>query len=449
MLSIPGTALHSRYSLDHTPSKLVNDPIHGHVRIPGECMKIVDTPTFQRLRDLYQLGTTYLVFPGASHHRFEHSLGVCHLAGQMAQNLAQTVEQPAEYQRRIELVRIAGLCHDLGHGPFSHVFESWAKSLGPQFQDWEHEDMSCRLLDNLLTGDIGNYDTEEVKFMQNAIRGESMGHEEDGWLFQIVKNQKNSVDVDKFDYLARDSYMLGMKSTYDCSRLMNHSRAIGGDICFHKKEAYNVYELFHTRYALFKQVYTHRVGRAIEFMLMDVLNAADPYMHYSERLWDVNEYWKLTDSVLRDIEFSTCEELREARSIMERVRRRNLYKLVAEVLLPANNGLPDLAGAEREIASLGDAGLKESDLILEGVSLNYAMKDKNPVDNVKFFVSSQTSVAVTVPKQHVSLLIPDQFEERHVRLFCRNPSPIVMAPAREAFAKWLKERGLEPIPDDR
>lgn len=82
---------------------------------------------------------------------------------------------------------------------------------------------------------------------------------------------RNSIDVDKFDYLARDCYNLGMKSSYDSSRLMNNSRVINGEICFHAKEAYNLYEIFHTRYSLHKMVYQHRVNKCIEFMVSDAL----------------------------------------------------------------------------------------------------------------------------------------------------------------------------------
>jgi HD superfamily phosphohydrolase len=87
----------------------------------------MDTPQFQRLRELKQLGATYFVFPGASHNRFEHSLGVCHLAGQMVDRIRRVESQKKDgivvTQQDTTLVRVAGLCHDIAHGPFSHVFE--------------------------------------------------------------------------------------------------------------------------------------------------------------------------------------------------------------------------------------------------------------------------------------------------------------------------------------
>jgi len=85
---------------------------------------------------------------------------------------------------------------------------------------------------------------------------------ERGFLFDIVANKRNSVDVDKFDYISRDCHHVGIKTSYDFSRLMNFNRVINGEICFHAKEAFNIYEMFHTRYSLFKRIYTHRVGES-------------------------------------------------------------------------------------------------------------------------------------------------------------------------------------------
>jgi hypothetical protein len=99
-------------------SKVVNDSVHGHLTLPSYCVDVVDTPQFQRLRDLKQLGVTYFVFPGASHNRFEHCLGVSHLAGKFLKKLDSNSNEPQLVTKReIKLVRLAGLCHgkDLHH----------------------------------------------------------------------------------------------------------------------------------------------------------------------------------------------------------------------------------------------------------------------------------------------------------------------------------------------
>lgn len=104
-------------------------------------------------------------------------------------------------------------------------------------------------------------------------------YEDRKFLFDIVANKKNSVDVDKFDYIERDTYNLGLRSSYDPKRLLVYSRVINNEICYHQKEVYNVYEMFHTRYSLFKQIYTHRVGKAIELMIVDAFMAASKFLN--------------------------------------------------------------------------------------------------------------------------------------------------------------------------
>ena len=109
----------------------------------------MDTPQFQRLRDLKQLGCAYLVFPGASHNRFEHCIGVSHLAQQMMDHLAVTQPELQITEHEILLVKIAGLCHDLGHGPFSHCWEEFIHAENPN-STFRHERMSLQMLEWLI-----------------------------------------------------------------------------------------------------------------------------------------------------------------------------------------------------------------------------------------------------------------------------------------------------------
>ena len=105
-------------------SKLIYDPIHGYITFNSLELNIIDSSIFKRLQNIKQLGTCHYVFPGANHTRFSHSLGTCYLAGKLLESIHQRQPDIGITAREIQLVKIAGLCHDLGHGPFSHTFDN-------------------------------------------------------------------------------------------------------------------------------------------------------------------------------------------------------------------------------------------------------------------------------------------------------------------------------------
>lgn len=161
-------------------NKIFNDAVHGHIELHDACVKIIDTPQFQRLRDLKQLGGVYLVFPmvslataathavklrhltmsflihlQASHNRFEHSIGVSYLAGHFAQSLKDRQPELNITDTEVLCCKIAGLCHDLGHGVLSHGFDSFIRSPEINDQDWTHEKGSLLMLDYLIANNPG------------------------------------------------------------------------------------------------------------------------------------------------------------------------------------------------------------------------------------------------------------------------------------------------------
>jgi HD superfamily phosphohydrolase len=219
-------------------------------------LQFVDTPEFQRLRELKQLGSTYFVFPGGSHNRFEHSLGVAFLAEQMLKSIGEKQPDLELKPREVFLVKVAGLCHDLGHGPFSHVFDNLViPSIAPELASWSHEKASLMMLDRIIDTQGIEIDSCEHKMIHELIHpSKNLLGSERRFLYDVVSNSRNSVDVDKFDYLARDCHNLGIKGHYDHRRLLHNCRVIDDEICYSSKQVYDVYELFHTRYSLFKQV---------------------------------------------------------------------------------------------------------------------------------------------------------------------------------------------------
>jgi len=192
----------------------IRDPIHGFIyREPRE-KKIVDTKVFQRLRRLKQLALASLVYPGAVHSRFEHSLGSFHIAREVASRLL-----PNESDR--ELVRLAALLHDIGHGPFSHVSE-------PILQRFSTVDLGSdrQQIHEIISSKIIQTDRELLRILGEEQCGDITRLMSGSYGYRILKDiVSGPLDVDKQDYLLRDSYFCGVKyGVYDLHRLIDALR---------------------------------------------------------------------------------------------------------------------------------------------------------------------------------------------------------------------------------
>ncbi|TRY56055.1 hypothetical protein DNTS_017904 [Danionella cerebrum] len=436
--------LHSLRKLWHfSPEsmKVFNDPIHGHIELHPLLLRFIDTPQFQRLRHIKQLGGTYLVFPGASHNRFEHSVGVGYLAGCLGMALRDRQPELCITKQDVLCVQIAGLCHDLGephfavpkhwkklestklvpagqtvsagfiqkpmvllsvgiqkgftvssesghthshditqcsgvapavllgnvvdvwfisdrlrvwrhgrgcHGPFSHMFDGLFIPKARPGKKWKHEMASVQMFDHLVQENAlepvmlqhGLRLPDDLTFIKEQIAGplesavlDSTG---EGWsshpsqcdmftpqwpyqgrpmqksfLYEIVANKRNGIDVDKWDYFARDCYHLGIQNNFDYKRFLKFARVceVKGrkHICTRDKEVGNLYDMFHTRNCLHRRAYQHKVGNIIETMITEAFVKADPHIRIqgssgktftlSSAVEDMEAYTKLTENM--------------------------------------------------------------------------------------------------------------------------------------------------------
>lgn len=415
-------------------NKILNDPIHGYINLSDYLLKFIDTHEFQRLRYLKQLGCINYIFPGASHSRFEHSLGVCHLAEKWLTKLKNDQPELEITNKDIKLVSLAGLCHDLGHGCFCHAFEHWVKYVKPEL-NWKHEEMSIKMVNFIIDKYSIDIEQQDIRFVENLILGKRKNNFDKLFLFDIVSNDRNSIDVDKFDYLIRDAQFTGFKANYDYARLINFSKVISNEICFYYKEAYNIYEMFHVRYLLHKQIYNHKVSKAIEFMVKDALILADPVLKIFDSIDKPQEFSSLNDNILYLISSSNDNNLYQSKKLIERIESRNLYKCANEILIPfekIENAKQQLF-TEKNIVT--NSNLTMDDFILTDVTLNYAMKEKNPIDNVHFY-DKFGDQKKKILKKDVSLLIPENFSEYYVRIYVKDKSKFEMA--HDVFNKLIK-----------
>lgn len=244
----------------------IRDPIYGFIMPSDIELKIINTAVFQRLRRIRQLAMAYLVYPSANHTRFEHSLGVFHIAGRLAEKL---LPGPENKDNR-DLVRLAALLHDVGHGPFSHSSEDILTKFGklPEvaLTNKIHEAITFAIIkdDPELKELLGNEQRERIV---GLLSGKSV---DQSLMRQIVSGP---MDADKMDYLLRDSYYCGVKyGLFDLDRMLNIVTQVNEVQDRHlgiKADGINTLEqYFLAKYYMTTQVYSHKIRRVSDAMIL-------------------------------------------------------------------------------------------------------------------------------------------------------------------------------------
>jgi HD superfamily phosphohydrolase len=243
----------------------IKDPVHGYVYITEAEKNIIDSYPMQRLRRLRQLAGSEYVYPGANHTRFEHCLGVMYLAGHVLENpnISRIVND-----EEVDMCRISALLHDCGHGPFSHVFEHLLiKDL-----DKTHEDITSWIVEKSEVAD----DLSKMGYNPKEVGGLAVGklHKKNrAFLDQIISS---AVDVDKQDFIVRDTYHTGAEYGFiDVYRLIHALDLLGENLAV-ELGALSALEAFViARIESFKSIYFHRVGRAAQIMLATAMDKAN------------------------------------------------------------------------------------------------------------------------------------------------------------------------------
>lgn len=625
--------------------KVFNDSVHGHIEMPSLLVSIIDTPEFQRLRWIKQLGMTYFVYPGASHNRFEHSLGVSYLAGELAKTLQTNQKKLDITDEDILCVQIAGLCHDLGHGPFSHLFdESFLPRVKPKYAE-KHEGLSVKMFDYMMKKNnlrekfekakLGERDIKfikeqifcekanlkarsdhqpsnasatelafskkdvfevlemylevrnaerkkglipvsklkvtassdhhppdksvsELQFNENdefivskeaqdyilvkdsskrvgfvpvsklklkatedhkhdekitelsfstndkfVVKKSSLGHnyikvkttkgisgfaplsmveklwpyegrgKEKSFLYEIVANKRNGIDVDKWDYFARDSLYLGVSCSFDWRRCMMFARVLEKDgekqICTRDKEVTNLYSMFHTRYTLHQRAYQHKVSKILESMIVDALEYANDFLTFpdengkgvrmSESINNMAVYAKLTDNVIwKILEVPQADgkgpdrPIDKAKGLIQRILERNLYRPAGHVQLVPPVFDIKAETARKEIGGIlskeTNGKLSEDDISIHIAAFNYGMRGQDPMKNVLFYNKTDTEKYVERSEllYENSMDLPTRFEEKHLRV-CSKDGKDESCDVENAFQKWCAAKNLKYKPE--
>lgn len=454
--------------------KIICDKIHQFVEFDKWIFEnIIDNPFFQRLRHLSQLGACQYVYPGATHTRFEHSLGVGFLSAKYFTHFANELNislRDREVNRMLMCVQIAGLCHDLGHGPFSHTFESFYVNYKKKKSErkWNHERMSLKIVERIVENIMDNsevLDRNDIKTIQKLIYGRpcyvnnSVGLDPiDSLLeasFDIVCNNLNGLDADKFDYLQRDATIApnnGTLPALNCNRLCDRSTIVDSRIVYNKKEIHTVWSVYLNRFSMFKHVYTHDKIRAMELMLCDGFRLSDHIFHWTDVLENIDTFLDFTDyTIIMDIK-------REAKRRKADEKMKHAANLINAVVCNRNSDYtyrfidnfnitePSLINyfkeitTESRIARYAD-GLNPEDIVIDWNDLNYGMGPKDPFDFV-YFINSGDRNTVFRANAEDRGTYPKYFQEYNVRLYCKNKKATHLA--NEAF-RHFKTTDVYPI----
>lgn len=309
--------------------KSVHDPLYGFIDLDETELAIIDSAPFRRLHRLKQLGQAYVVYPSAHHVRFEHSLGVCHLAGKVAAALGLDEE-------RRRLVRLAGLLHDIGHGPFSHLFEEVLAQVNADDPGVDHEAVSKMIIrDNPEISGILGSDAEKVVCILDHRQVPGWDIEDSLMAAEIISGP---LDVDRMDYLRRDSYHLGVAyGHFDLDQLIHTmTRSINSDgirrIAVDIKGWGAAVQYMLGRYLMHAQVYQHHTITVANRMCQAAVNAAADAgivaglsvtsPHFLDRYLGMDDQ-SVVDAILGSDG--------PARRMMEQVRSRNLLKRCYEL----------------------------------------------------------------------------------------------------------------------
>ncbi|KAF9610876.1 hypothetical protein IFM89_025338 [Coptis chinensis] len=329
---------------------------------------------------------------------------------------------------------------------------------------WSHEDMSVDMVDYIV--DEHHIDVDSGILKRAKTCGKLCGLlkqfinlglcgllfldalERNVFLYDIVANGRNGIDVDKFDYIKRDCRACGLGFNFQFERLMETMRVMGDEICYPAKEYLSVQKLFATRPDLYRTVYTHAKVKAIELMIVDALAKANSYLNISSHINDPSEYWKvlraikqLDDTIVKTIETATEGELKESRDLILRICRRDLYQFCNEYAVPKDKLEHFKTITAQDIVCSQKASgvtLNEEDVAVCNVKIDLTRGRSNPLERQDYESGDKFSVS----DDRISHLLPTSYQDMIVRVYSKKPK--LVEAISEAFENFrLKTYGVK------
>jgi HD superfamily phosphohydrolase len=422
--------------------KIIFDNIHKQIYLSNYAVKIIDNIWFQRLRYIGQLGMCSYIWPSANHTRFAHSIGTyltCsvvlsairknsnkkHLDYCISQieDLKDSFnnESPSFNDWICELIKLAGLCHDLGHNAYSHSFDYLLDKNTDK--EAKHEYRSGTILEKIIKEEKMNITQKEINFIKKLIDPDSTCS---GFVFQIVSNNLNSIDSDKMDYIERDSNSIKQNFGFNWEILAKNIAVIDNTICYRQQFSNSIYAMFNARYQLHKQMYHHPKVLSIQFMYQDIIKLLDEKYEFSKAIYD-DTFLKITDSrltnLIEDLDPTKNKEEKKALEIYNRIIKRKLYKHVGTLIQRVDPDIsdfkPNMLSIE-DICILSDGKIRSDEIIIYETKLGYiGGNKKNPLCNVYLYSKKNSLTKLKLRVEDIAGLTLGACQEYNAFYFCK------------------------------
>eukprot|EP00210_Caulerpa_lentillifera_P002309 g2216.t1 len=454
---LPTTQTKSRFvrdSEDRISHRVFKDRIHGSYSLSSVTCAAIETKPFQRLRRITQLGVCPFVFHEAHHSRYEHSLGVAHLAGVFAKTLLR--QQMEKYSSEaIECftlrLEVAGLLHDVGHGPGSHV---WEHSVLPALgcKDWSHEKMSLQLVDYVFEEAKLEEEFQWTETDRSIIKALISGDKQNVFstpfgefplfLFDIVNNSDSGFDVDKLDYLQRDSHYTKIPVEAPYNEFLSLAKVVGDKIVYPRSMASNLSKVYADRMNLHREVYSKETCKAIDLMVTDALSEVGDKMDLIIKSKNPAKFIDLKDKLICEFQKSCSSNsagAQRAKAIFNRVYQGDYYTCCGETKFPSESmSTPiDKVTAQDIINCLprGQTDVSVDDIHVVIVCIDQALKDDTSIID--------TSSSGNDSDEYCA--IEDMIKtckKKWLRVYCKNAAH--EDATKDAFAAW-KNQNLPPM----
>ena len=375
----------------------IKDPLYGYIRLTESEKNILDTTPVQRLRRIKQLSGAEYVYPAANHTRFEHALGAMYLAGTLAHSIPAMLET-----EEILCLKVAALLHDVGHAPFSHLFEPMMTTVLKK----THEDLGVWLIEKSQLADVLRDEGLDPKRISKLAVGR-LGEPNRAFMDQILRSL---VDVDKMAFVVRDSYHTGAGYGYvDVFRLIYTMDVLDGNLAVNTTAIPTLEMFLLARLQSFRTIYFHRTSRAVQIMVLKALEKAEPELKLLS-FRTPEEYLALDDYAV----WTKLKQCSRSRRLIENVEERRLLKCCYEKTFYTRDELVSSVFSEdavrrhmeEEIAA--KAGVEQEDVWIDVPSLpsvpyHYAMQ-LEPMD-IPVFQESKEGERIAVRLTEFSQIV--------------------------------------------